>query len=187
MNWLQFFASIVGSTAWPAAVVICVLLLRHAIVQVLRRLTRLKYGDVEAEFGEKLEEVEEDIAELPSPSVTPATAELVPSQLKDLERFSNNSAVFVSWLEVESAVLNLARSANLLQPNMSASFAAQRLLNKELIDRQTYRAIRELQQLRNIAVHPSDGRIVSTDEADRFKRLADKVAAVLEDRRRDRA
>lgn len=79
--------------------------------------------------------------------------------------------------------MNLARTAKLLETNMPASIATQLLLKRELIDHATYHAIRELQQLRNIAVHPSEGRIVSKEEADRFKKLAEKVAAVLEDRR----
>lgn len=184
MDWLQFLASIVGSLAWPLAAVLCVLLLRQELLRVLQRLKRVKYGDAEAEFGEKLEEVEEEIAELPTPASLPAKAQL---KLKELERFSYNSAVFVSWLEVESAILNLARSAKLLQPNMSASRAAELLLKNNLIDHATYHAIRDLQVLRNIAVHPNDARAVSAEEAERFKRLADKVAAVLENRKDETA
>jgi hypothetical protein len=65
---------------------------------MLRRLRRLKYGEAEVEFGEKLEEVEEDIAELPVPSSLPAAVERDESEL--LESYSNNSAVFVAWPEV---------------------------------------------------------------------------------------
>ena len=35
---------------------------------MLQRLKRVKYGGAEAEFGEKLEEVEEEISELPAPA-----------------------------------------------------------------------------------------------------------------------
>ncbi len=183
MDWLQFFASVIGSLAWPAALVLIVLLLRRELVQMLQRLRRLKYGDAEAEFREKLEMVEVDISELPSPSKLPPTRVSRHQYAEELDRFSNNSAVFVSWLEVESAILNLARTAKVLEPNMPAPRAAELLLKKGLIDSATYRAIRELLDLRNIAVHPNDARIVSKEEANRFKRLADTVAAVLEDRR----
>jgi hypothetical protein len=183
MDWLQFFASLVGSLAWPSALVAMVLLLRRELVQILRRLRRLKYGDAEAEFGEKLEEVEEEIEELPVPKSALPRHEFR-QYFKGLDRFSNNSAVFISWLEVESAILNLARRAKLLQPNMPASRAAQLLLQEEMIDRPTFQAVRELQELRNIAVHPSDMRVVSNEDAERFKRLADRVAAVLEDQQR---
>jgi hypothetical protein len=180
MDWLQFFASIIGSTAWPIGLVICVLLLRRELVSLLGRLRRFKYGDAEAEFGEKLEEAAQEIAELPAPAHRALRQES--TKPRDVEDFSNNSAVFVSWLEVESAILNLARKAKVLRTNMPASIAADILLKKELIDYPTYRAIRELMNLRNIAVHPSNARLISKEEADRFKSLADKVAGILEDR-----
>lgn len=183
MDWLQFFASIIGSLAWPAATVLVVLLLRRAILRVLPRLRRLKYGDVEAEFGEKLEEAEEEIAELPAPTSLPKAVEQTEQRLQEVGDFSNNSAVFIAWLTVESAILNLARTANALAPNMPASRAAENLLKNEMIDHTTYHAIRNLRALRNIAVHPSDGRLITQEEVGRFKVLAEKVAAVLEDRR----
>lgn len=183
MDWLQFFASAIASLALPGALVISVLLLRSELIRLLRRVRRLKYGDAEAEFGEKLEEVEEDIAGLPTPAAPFHENELRRHKSANFEKFSNNSAVFISWLEVKSAILNLARSAKLLESNMPASRAAQFLLKNELIDHATYRAIRELQELRNIAVHPNDARLVTDEEAKRFGMLADKVAAVLEDRR----
>jgi hypothetical protein len=183
MDWLQFLASIVGSLAWPAALVTCVLVLRRELMEVMKRLRRLRYGEAQAEFGEKLEEAEEEIAELPVPRSIPSKAGFDLRELESLNRFSNNSAVFIAWLEVESAVLNLARAKSLLDRNMLASRAAELLLKHEWIDHPTYDAIRELQALRNIAVHPNDARIISTEEANRFRKLADKVAAVLEDRR----
>lgn len=185
MDWLQFFASVIGALAWPAAIVLSVFLLRRELVQLLRRLRHLKYGDAQADFGEKLVEVEDDIAELPTPApvLLNQSTDSFRARFKDLDRFSYNSAVFVSWLEVESAILNLARSAKALETNMPAARAAELLLRKEVIDTSTYRAIRELLELRNIAVHPNDARTVSKEEADRFKKLADRVAAVLEDRR----
>jgi hypothetical protein len=184
MDWLQFIASIVGSVAWPLAAIACVLFLRKEVVQLLRRLRRLKYGDAEAEFGEKLEELESEVSDIPEPASLPETVKRVQSHLSDAGQFSNNSAVFIAWLEVESAILNLARDADVLRTNMSASIAAQRLLDREIIGDSVYRAVRELQQLRNIAVHPTSMRLISNDEVDRFKKLAEKIAAWLEDRRR---
>jgi uncharacterized protein YutE (UPF0331/DUF86 family) len=181
MDWLHFFSSIVGSLAWPLAVIVCVVLLRRELAELLRRLRSLKYGGAEFEFGERLQELEEDISHIPEPA--PETARNIESRFAEIDQYSNNSAVFVSWLEVESVILNLARDADVLRQNMPASVAAQRLLDLAIIDEATYRTIRELIELRNIAVHPSEARLVSRDEAERFKKLAEKVAARLEDRR----
>jgi uncharacterized protein YutE (UPF0331/DUF86 family) len=182
MDWLQFFASVIRSLAWPAAIVLIVLLLRRELVQILRRLRRFKYGDAEAEFEEVLEEVEEEIEELPAPKSSPPEGEFRRRYLKELDRFSNNSAIFIAWLEVESAILNLARRANLLETNMNALRAAHRLIDQKIIDEATYNAIGDLWKLRNIAVHPTDIRQITKEEAERFRKLADKVAASLGDR-----
>jgi uncharacterized protein YutE (UPF0331/DUF86 family) len=103
---------------------------------------------------------------------------------EDVGDFSNNSAVFVAWLSVESAILNLARTANALAPNMPALRAAEILLKRDLLDQATYHAIRDLAALRNIAVHHSEARLITQEEVDRFRGIANKVAAVLEDRQR---
>src|ERR1017187_6632289 len=120
MDWLQFIASLIGSLAWPAAMVLVVLLLRRAIFRVLPRLRRLKYGDAEAEFGEKLAQVEEEIAELPAPTSLPKKVDPTEQRLVDMGDFSHNSAVFVAWLSIKPAILNLGRAGNALAPNMPA-------------------------------------------------------------------
>jgi hypothetical protein len=126
--------------------------------------------------------LEEEVSEIHEPT-TAETVRRAQRRTLDVDQFSNNSAVFIAWLEVESAILNLARDAHLLRPNMPAPVAAQRLLDMNLIDDSIFCAIRELQEWRNISVHPTEARLVSKSESDRFKKLAEKVAAVLKDRR----
>ncbi len=190
MDWLQFFSSIIGSLAWPTAVVISVMLLRREIIRLLGRLRQFKYGDAEFEFEEKLEELEDDLKELPEPEAASDFGSRIllyrnSQVVEELERFSTNSAVFVAWLEVESAILNLARAVGLLKTNMNVLAAARALLEDEFIDEVTYRVVRELYELRNIAVHPIYARAISKSEADRFEKSARKIALVLEQRRRN--
>ena len=54
MDWLQFLSSVVGSLAWPATVLALVVLLRAPVTRVLLTLTRLKYKDLELDFGREL-------------------------------------------------------------------------------------------------------------------------------------
>lgn len=175
MDWLQFSASIVGSIAWPLAAIIIVALFRKVLVALLSKLTKLKYGDIEATFGEALEQAEREGAALPEP----AQGEQLPPALDDLAKYSNNSAIFIAWLEVEAALLDRARSAGLLKTNMSALQAARELFGRQMLNKQTYQITRDLFNLRNIAVHPASGRFVSDQEVSRFKKLADKVTSLL--------
>jgi hypothetical protein len=118
----------------------------------------------------------------PTPSSLPATAART-EQLQHAGDYSANTAVFLAWLPVETALLNLAKAANVLQANVEPWMAQRTLLKRGLIDVRTHEAIRDLRSLRNLAVHPSEGRLISKEEADRFTKLAEKIAAVLEDKR----
>lgn len=180
MDWLQFFASVIGSIGWPVATVVVVLLLRKAITSLLPNLRRVRYKGIEAEFGVILEKAEKDVAELPEPALLPQASQEIERYFQTFDHFSNNSAVFIAWLGVESAILNLARANGILDTNMSPYRAAQFLFEKGIIDAATYKTIGELQSLRNIAVHPDKIRIISNEEARRFKKLAEKVTAILE-------
>jgi hypothetical protein len=182
VDWLQFFASVIGSIGWPVTAVVIVLLLRKAVIGLLPNLRRLKYKEIEAEFGAILEDAEKDVAELPEPATLPQASQEIKGHLQAFEPFSNNSAVFVAWLSVESAILNLARANGLLGTNMPPFRAAQLLFDRKIIDASTFRTIGELQSLRNIAVHPDAIRIISNEEAQRFRKLAEKVTAILEDK-----
>ena len=51
MDWLTFFAHLVTAIAWPAATIVLALSLRPAIKDLLRLLRKLKWNDLEAEFG----------------------------------------------------------------------------------------------------------------------------------------
>jgi len=185
VNWLQFFASVVGSIAWPTAAVAITLLLRKSIVSLLPNLRRVKYKGLEAEFGIALQEVEKEVAQLPEPIALPSASQETEQEVQaSYEQFSNNSAIFVAWLSVESAILNLARSAGILETNMPASRAAQLLLENKMIDGATYRAVQDLQSLRNLAVHPDEISTISDEQTKRFKKMAEKVTAVLEDTKR---
>jgi uncharacterized protein YutE (UPF0331/DUF86 family) len=162
-------------------VVVVVLLLRRPIIGALPNLRRIRYKDIEAEFGEILKQAEKEVAELPEPEKLPQDSREVERHLQKFEeRFSNNTAIFIAWLSVESAILNLARMKSILKPNMSPYHAAQLLFDKDIISAATYRAIMELQSLRNIAIHPDEARIISDEETRRFKNLAEKVTASLE-------
>lgn len=47
MTTLEFIASLVGSLAWPAALVVVALLLRKYLPELFRALKRVKFSGVE--------------------------------------------------------------------------------------------------------------------------------------------
>lgn len=64
MDWLDFIASVVGSLAWPLAVVIIVWLLRREIQGLLERLEKVRHKDTEATFfARKVDQIAERVSE----------------------------------------------------------------------------------------------------------------------------
>ncbi len=74
MDWLTFLVELAKALGWPFAVVVLVFVLRQSLVKLIPTLRHLKYGDFEADFGEKLEEAEHkaDAAHLPAAEPTAA-------------------------------------------------------------------------------------------------------------------
>lgn len=57
MDWLEFVSAMVQSLAWPAALMICVLLLKEPLSDRMKELIKLKYKDFELEFDKRLQEL----------------------------------------------------------------------------------------------------------------------------------
>lgn len=58
MNTFQFVASIVGSLAWPAAIVIMILILRRPLTRTITSLQKLTYKELRLDFGQEISKLE---------------------------------------------------------------------------------------------------------------------------------
>jgi hypothetical protein len=74
MDWLTFFSTDIKYLAWPAAMIIVLLILKHQARDLVRtlgnRLQSFKGFDVETTFGEAVDQVEHL---LPAPAVKEIT------------------------------------------------------------------------------------------------------------------
>src|SRR5258705_2036483 len=81
MSILQFIASLVNSLAWPLVALAIAILLRRQFAQILLKISRFKYKDVEIEFRRELEIATEEAEKidvrpsLPTPTVRPEQQE----------------------------------------------------------------------------------------------------------------
>ena len=57
MKTLEFVASAIDSLAWPVTVILCILILKEPLGKLLSRVSKFKYGEIEAEFQERLEKL----------------------------------------------------------------------------------------------------------------------------------
>ena len=155
VDWLTFIATVITSLAWPSAAVLLVLVLREPIKALLPLLQRIKYKELEVEFGKRVEEVREEVARgLPGETILTSPAD-ESSAFAHLAEVSPRSAVLEAWRKVELAALEAVEAIG-GEPlrKKTLTFQAIRLLEqKEPLDRSVISLLRDLRGLRNEAAH----------------------------------
>jgi hypothetical protein len=181
VDWLAFFAEVIKAAAWPAAVVILVLLFRKPLVELIPLLKNLKYKELELEFGEQIKKVEEEIAQaIPAPAFSEATTTPAPStedvalQLASVEP---RAGIFQAWREVENAAHEAVARHNIPAASRRLTLM-QTLSQNRLVAPEQMAVLNKLNELRNRAVHNSDIPI-SFETAKEFIEAAGRVAAYL--------
>lgn len=190
MGWLEWSSSVIGSTAWPIALVVVALIFRGQITKLLKRIKGAKYGDAQVSFGEDLDKVErkveviaptpeaneqqDDLANIPDLDPTLAAIANEHNKFAQLAAISPSAAVLNSWTDVEFALRELMNIHGISSVSGQRSgFQMGMTLHKQkVLDRETMDVINELKNLRNDAAH---GREVSLLDAYRFADLARKL------------
>lgn len=154
MNWFGLFASIIDSLAWPTLVGIVIFLLRDSFNQLLQRLSRFKYKDVEANFNERLNDLQ------PTESIATETERLVPDgdntvTLLELADISPRGAILEAWIKIESSTRGFLESVGMERRKY---YQGLRRLSPEHLSKieQVIHPYEELRILRNEAAHSSD-------------------------------
>ena len=96
MDWLEFVSAMVQSLAWPAALMICVLLLKEPLSDRMKELIKLKYKDFELEFDKRLQELvsvrEKRLSGLTSVRSAPAGENMIESAWSDVHNVLRETA-----------------------------------------------------------------------------------------------
>lgn len=184
MDWLQLLASIVDSLAWPATIGVAVYLLRKPLMELLPNLRLFKYKDLEIEFSEKLEKLEQTLEQGPPPEQIPQRSDL--QQVSD-ERFyllaeiSPSAAVLEAWTDIERKLRIIADRQNIEERRgRSVLYITRVLRSQEIISPRLTSLLDDLRALRNVAAHPTGERQVSLIEARRYKEIVDQVGDELQ-------
>jgi hypothetical protein len=176
MDWKQFFAALAGSTAWPIAIVVIVLILRNPLAKVILRVKSLKYGELDIDLSEQLNQAEAAVIThageaLPDPASQPGSVELA--------RIDPKAAVLSAWLQVEKAMQSLSVRAGIQPRGRTPTSVAGELHARGLIDEISLVTLRNVRKIRNEAAHLSEVSI-SFDEAVTMAGLCQWLAARLD-------
>lgn len=171
MDWKQFFAAVVGSIAWPAAIIITVLMLKAPLAKLLPKIRSFKYGDLHIDLEQQLAEVKAEVtASEPEPLL--ADQPLPPPSALELAAISPRSAVLMAWIEVEKKIREMASQYGLttkITPNgqirpLMLTDSMRQLFEKGIVNELTFNTYRKLNRIRNEAAHMTSKEI-EYDEA----------------------
>jgi hypothetical protein len=191
MDWLTFLSNTVASLAWPIVLVVLVLLLRKELGALVVTLRRLKWKDLEAEFGQELKELENAAKNLPPAETEPTVSNAASgpgstngtTDVQAIARLSPSAAVLTSWINVEEAIGHAVRRLSI---SADAPWHLSPLRKIELlqewtdIDNDTVAVLHRLRELRNRAAHFSaDSPAISTSDAIEYHDAALRAATAL--------
>lgn len=191
MNYLEFVTVVISALAWPIATIVLAFLVRSPLRLVLLSLTRLKYKDMEIDFGRELSRIEAeaksiDLTHTPVPEPHGHGPENSTERLREAARLTNDfpePAVALGWAAVEQELQAAAIRLRLaVDPGRSAAplriipvLRADGYLDDRMND-----ILNRMRNLRNMAVHGSySGQPVTSDEAREFLALAGGVVERL--------
>ncbi|MGY2361502.1 DUF4145 domain-containing protein [Pseudomonas azotoformans] len=161
MDWLQFLSSVIGSIAWPSAVVLLAILMRAPLGKLLPLIRTLKYKDLQIDIGEQLEAVREKVgAEGEAPDVA---SEEPPLSFKKLAQADPRAAILSAWIPVEIELNEIAKKIH-VETRRGAMDLIGVLRRHGILDRLTSETLDQLRRIRNTAVHVTE-ESVSFDDA----------------------
>ena len=173
MDWLTFISKVVEALAWPGAFLAVLLVIRKELPTIARSLRKLKFKDVELEFGEAAKAIatETKIAVPPGkPSVrlSGQLREDVATRLAAIAELSPRAAILESWLHVEVAAADVLqkRSASSLRSTPSPTRLRDGLRRAEILNGKQVEIFESLRDLRNRAVHFPDAEFTESAIAD---------------------
>ncbi len=167
MDWLQFISSLIESLAWPSTIVVLVLLLRTPVTQLLQTLTKLKYKDLELDFGSELRAIKNDaksiVVEPNARQALPELGEDKKFHLAEAKRLAPDfpePAIAVGWRAVEDSLFDAVDRLQLAsekRANFPPSQNIEMLRSAGYLDAETVDVLRRMRNLRNIAVYGGKG------------------------------
>lgn len=156
MTTLEFTAKVIDSVAWPASVVALVLILKNPIQSLIPLLSKLKYKDVELEFGKDVNTLSAKVKkELSGVQNNPETEDLR-KRVMSIMPVSPKAAVVEVWRALETEIIDLCTKSKmeldheLLKKPLKM---AELLVKAKLIDETQFGMIEDMRLLRNRVVH----------------------------------
>lgn len=177
MTYLEFFASVVNSLAWPALIAASAFFLRAPLFKILERMTSVRFAGLEADFREalKTDQPAEDKLEDGAKDLEINFTEL--EFIESLADISPRAAIIEAWLKVERAGSEYVEAVGGDEEALAGGLMKLKKYKRAAIESYMSR-YRELRQLRNEAAHADEFAVpafYAKDYAEAALRLASQI------------
>ncbi len=160
MDWLTFVAAVIQAIAWPVTVLVIVLLLREPIAKLIPALQRLRYRDLEIDFGQRVQEVASEARRaFPTSPVDGDELGRMRRHLAEVAPLSPRAVVLEAWLELEESAIDATKRRGLNLPSRELRapiLLGQALAQAGILDAGKQGIFDQLRNLRNAAAHASN-------------------------------
>jgi hypothetical protein len=178
MDWKSFIASMVGSLAWPIVVLTLLILLRKNLGALAERIEEFSFGGAKAVFRKNLAEARERELSLRAHSDIKPSNILTKPDLAEFMTSYPDLAVIDAFRDVEELLI-ATRDALDLPAQMNLPTIVRKLMERQLINRETAQLFENLRRARNAAAHQRGS--ITPGEATDFKDSAAVLRQVFSD------
>jgi hypothetical protein len=185
MDWKQFFASAIGSVAWPTAIVAIVYAFKDQLRILIVQIRKIGAAGVNVELSEKVGEAVDagEVVEVEKGLVAPDVVGLDPTLLQLAKSFPE-AALIQSFKELESLILKLRAGMPDDRPARNLYEVLKALQKQKYIPLSAVTLFQSLRAARNAAVHGGEGELSSSEALElvrQIKLLQDVLHPVLEE------
>ena len=166
MDWKQFFASLIGSLAWPIAVVSIVYIFKDRIRFLIGQIRKIGAGGVNVELSDKVEEALDagKVVQVEKGLVAPEVIGLDPTLLQ-LARSFPEAALIQSFKELEGLILKIRAKIPDDRPYRNLYEVLKALEKMQFIPQSAVALFQSLREARNAAAHGSGEEGLTSSEA----------------------
>jgi hypothetical protein len=157
MGWKAFLASIIGSVAWPTAMVIVVLIFRVQLRQLITHVRKIGAGGVNVELAEQVERVRDqaELVEAEQETLPPDVVALDPAILQLAQKYPE-AAVLQAYKELENLLLQIRARLPDNRPHRTLNEVLKYLNDKGYVSGSVLSLFKTLRDARNSVAHARD-------------------------------
>jgi len=166
MDWKQFFASAIGSLAWPAVLIVVVYVFKDQLRLLIGHIRKIGAGGVNFELSEKVEEAVDagEVVQTEKGLLAPDVAGLDPALLQLAKSFPE-AALIQAFKELEKLILQIRDRFPDARPYRNLYEVLKALEKLNYIPASAVALFQSLREARNAAAHGKGEQELSSGEA----------------------